>query len=115
MDAALDARCHYVDLGGLFHMTRRQLRLDAEFRRARPAGRARHGQRARHHQPDGASRPPTRPARACASIRVYNGGADHTRYDAPMAFGFAPATVIDELDAAAGRVRAAAASARCRR
>jgi saccharopine dehydrogenase-like NADP-dependent oxidoreductase len=31
------------------------------------------------------------------AIRIYNGGADHTRYDAPMAFGFAPATVIDEI------------------
>jgi saccharopine dehydrogenase-like NADP-dependent oxidoreductase len=34
MRAALAARCHYLDLGGLFHVTRRQLRLDAEFRRA---------------------------------------------------------------------------------
>ena len=34
MQAALEAGCHYVDLGGLFHTTRRQLRLDREFRRA---------------------------------------------------------------------------------
>jgi saccharopine dehydrogenase-like NADP-dependent oxidoreductase len=34
MDAALDARSHYCDLGGLFHVTRRQLRRDAQFRRA---------------------------------------------------------------------------------
>src|SRR6185503_2946022 len=34
MDAAIVAGCHYVDLGGLFHMTRRQLRRSAEFRRA---------------------------------------------------------------------------------
>jgi saccharopine dehydrogenase-like NADP-dependent oxidoreductase len=31
MEAALAAGCHYVDLGGLFHMTRRQLELDARF------------------------------------------------------------------------------------
>lgn len=34
MDAALRAGSHYCDLGGLFHMTRRQLARDAEFRRA---------------------------------------------------------------------------------
>lgn len=34
MEVALAIRAHYVDLGGLFHMTRRQLRLDARFRRA---------------------------------------------------------------------------------
>jgi saccharopine dehydrogenase-like NADP-dependent oxidoreductase len=34
MDGALRAGCHYVDLGGLFHVTRRQLELDARFRDA---------------------------------------------------------------------------------
>ncbi len=34
MRAALDAGCHYVDLGGLFTWTRRQLKLDRAFRRA---------------------------------------------------------------------------------
>ncbi|MBI4533572.1 MAG: saccharopine dehydrogenase NADP-binding domain-containing protein [Candidatus Melainabacteria bacterium] len=31
MEAALAARCHYVDLGGLFHITRRQLELHQKF------------------------------------------------------------------------------------
>jgi saccharopine dehydrogenase (NAD+, L-lysine-forming) len=31
MHAALAAGCHYVDLGGLFHVTRDQLELDAKF------------------------------------------------------------------------------------
>lgn len=31
MRAALAAGCHYLDLGGLFHFTRRQLRLHREF------------------------------------------------------------------------------------
>jgi Saccharopine dehydrogenase NADP binding domain len=31
MEAALEARCDYVDLGGLFHMTRRQLELRERF------------------------------------------------------------------------------------
>jgi lysine 6-dehydrogenase len=32
MRAALHVRAHYVDLGGLFHMTRKQLELDADFK-----------------------------------------------------------------------------------
>ena len=34
MRACLRAGVHYIDLGGLFHMTRRQLELDGEFRQA---------------------------------------------------------------------------------
>jgi len=34
MRAALRSRAHYVDLGGLFHMTRRQLALDGDFKDA---------------------------------------------------------------------------------
>jgi saccharopine dehydrogenase-like NADP-dependent oxidoreductase len=34
MDGALRAGAHYCDLGGLFHVTRRQLTRDAAFRRA---------------------------------------------------------------------------------
>ncbi|HXF35680.1 MAG TPA: saccharopine dehydrogenase C-terminal domain-containing protein [Actinomycetota bacterium] len=34
MEAALAAGCHYADLGGLFHTTRRQLELDPRFRDA---------------------------------------------------------------------------------
>jgi saccharopine dehydrogenase-like NADP-dependent oxidoreductase len=31
MRACLEARCHYVDLGGLFHTTRKQLKLNKDF------------------------------------------------------------------------------------
>jgi len=34
MDAALEARVPYLDFGGLFHMTRRQLAMDEAFRNA---------------------------------------------------------------------------------
>lgn len=34
MELALAVGAHYIDLGGLFHMTRRQLELDARFRTA---------------------------------------------------------------------------------
>lgn len=31
MEAALEAGCHYLDLGGLFHVTRRQMELNEKF------------------------------------------------------------------------------------
>ena len=34
MKAALLAKAHYIDLGGLFHMTRKQVTLDDDFRKA---------------------------------------------------------------------------------
>ena len=34
MDAALAARCHYIDLGGLYRVTARQLELHPDFERA---------------------------------------------------------------------------------
>lgn len=34
MEAALEAGCHYADLGGLFHTTLKQLELDSRFRDA---------------------------------------------------------------------------------
>jgi len=34
MEAALSARCHYADLGGLFHTTLKQLELDGRYREA---------------------------------------------------------------------------------
>ena len=34
MKAALRAGSHYLDLGGLFHMTRKQLKLDSKFKKA---------------------------------------------------------------------------------
>jgi lysine 6-dehydrogenase len=34
MHAALSAKIHYIDLGGLFYWTRRQLKLDSQFKRA---------------------------------------------------------------------------------
>ena len=95
MEAALRARCHYLDLGGLFHTTRVQLTHHEEFRR--------HGLLAVL----GMGSAPgivNVLARAAAdslprvrAVRVYNGGLDHTRYAAPVAFGFSPATVLDEL------------------
>lgn len=35
MKACLSAGCHYVDLGGLFHMTKKQLKLNSAYKRAK--------------------------------------------------------------------------------
>src|SRR5262245_8185254 len=110
MQAALLARCHYIDLGGLFHTTRRQLRLDAAFRKARLL--AVLGMGSAPGIMNVMARAAADPLRRVKAIRVYNGGADHTRYRAPVAFGFSPATVLDEFTLspmvfAGGRFRAA--------
>ena len=110
MQAALDAGCHYVDLGGLFHTTRRQLKLDREFRRAGLL--AVLGMGSAPGITNVMARLAAELLDGVRAIRVYNGGADFTRYDAPLAFGFTPDTVLDELSLppmvfTGGRFRAA--------
>ena len=95
MAAALEARCHYLDLGGLFHTTRVQLTHDADFRR--------HGLLAVLGMGSAPgitnvlARAAADPMTHVRAVRVYNGGADYTLYPAPVAFGFSPATLLDEL------------------
>ena len=95
MEAALRAGCHYIDLGGLFHTTRRQLGLDARFKRAGLL--AVLGMGSAPGILNVLARAAAEPLRRVSALRCYNGGADFTNYDAPVAFGFAPATVLDEF------------------
>jgi lysine 6-dehydrogenase len=95
MRAALAARVNYMDLGGLFHMTRKQFSLDQEFRRIGRMAIAGMG---------GAPGITNVMARALAdpldrvdAIRVYNAGADQQHYDSPIAYTFSIATILDEL------------------
>ena len=95
MRAALAARIDYLDLGGLYHMTRKQFGLDREFRRIGRIAIAGMG---------GAPGVTNVMARALADpldrvtcIRVYNAGADQQRYDSPVAYTFSIATILDEL------------------
>lgn len=95
MRAALAARVDYMDLGGLFHMTRKQFSLDREFRRIGRIAIAGMG---------GAPGITNVMTRALAdslgrvdSIRVYNAGADQQKYDSPIAYTFSIATILDEL------------------
>ncbi|MGA8223735.1 MAG: saccharopine dehydrogenase C-terminal domain-containing protein [Candidatus Acidiferrales bacterium] len=95
MRAVLAARIDYMDLGGLYHMTRKQFSLDRDFRRIGRVAIAGMG---------GAPGVTNVMARALAdpldrveSIRVYNAGADQQRYDSPVAYTFSIATILDEL------------------
>ena len=95
MRAALAARVHYMDLGGLYHMTRRQFALDREFRRIGKLAIPGMG---------GAPGITNVMARDLAdsfdrvdSIKVFNAGADEQRYDSPIAYSFSIATILDEL------------------
>jgi len=111
MQAALRARCHYLDLGGLFHTTRKQLRLHDAFREASLL--AVLGMGSAPGVANVLARAGADGLRRVRAIRVYNGGADFTRYRAPVAFGFAPGTLLDELTLppmvfTGGRFRAAA-------
>jgi saccharopine dehydrogenase (NAD+, L-lysine-forming) len=110
MRAALRVGCHYLDLGGLFHTTRRQLRLDRAFRDAGLLAVV--GMGSAPGVTNVLARAGADRLARVRAIRVYNGGADFTRYAAPLAFGFAPATLLDELTLppmvfADGRFRAA--------
>lgn len=95
MEAALAARCHYLDLGGLFHTTRRQLAFDARFRRAGLL--AVLGMGSAPGITNLLARAACDALGRVRSIRVYNGGADFTRQRSPLALGFSPATVLDEF------------------
>lgn len=95
MAAALRARAHYIDLGGLFHTTRKQLELDAAFRRAKLL--AVLGMGSAPGILNVLARAAAEPLKKVTALRCYNGGADFTKYDAALAFGFAPATVLDEF------------------
>ena len=95
MEAALRAGCHYLDLGGLFHTTRRQLRLHRDFRRAGLL--AILGMGSAPGISNVLARAAADPLRRVRSIGVYNGGADSTRYASPLPFAFSPATVLDEF------------------
>jgi len=95
MRAAVAARVHYMDLGGLYHVTRKQFTLDREFRRIGRIAIAGIG---------GAPGVTNVMARALAdgldrvdSIHVYNAGADTQRYEGPVVFTFSIATILDEL------------------
>lgn len=95
MRAALAARVNYVDLGGLYHTTRKQLSLDRDFRRI---GRlAILGLGSAPGVTNVMARALCDSLERVESIRIYNAGADQQRYDGAVAYTFSIATILDEL------------------
>jgi lysine 6-dehydrogenase len=95
MRAAAAAGVHYMDLGGLYHMTKKQFALDKDFRRIGKLAIPGMG---------GAPGITNVMARTLAdkmdrvdAIKVFNAGADVQTYDSPIAYSFSIATILDEL------------------
>jgi saccharopine dehydrogenase-like NADP-dependent oxidoreductase len=95
MRAALATNVHYVDLGGLFHWTRQQLKLDNRFRRARltailGAGCA-----------PGITNVMTRAAadklERVESVRIRVGAKDFNAKPADFVFPYSAQTIVEEL------------------
>lgn len=95
MRAALAARVDYMDLGGLYHMTRKQFALDRDFSRIGRLAIA--GMGGAPGITNVMARALCDPLDRVHSIRVYNAGADQQRYDNPIAYTFSIATILDEL------------------
>lgn len=95
MRACLTAGCHYIDLGGLYHLTGEQLEMDGEFRRA--------GLLALLGMGSAPGKTNVMAAHACAqlgtrptTVDVLAAGRD---LDPPAepSYPYAPRTLIDEL------------------
>lgn len=95
MKAALAARVHYLDLGGLYYMTRRQFRMDADFRRAGLLAIA--GMGGAPGITNVMARAASEKMERVESIGVYNASTDEQRYASPLAWTFSIATILDEL------------------
>ncbi|MGA8143000.1 MAG: saccharopine dehydrogenase C-terminal domain-containing protein [Candidatus Acidiferrales bacterium] len=95
MRAALAARVNYMDLGGLYHMTKKQFALDRDFRRIGRLAIA--GMGGAPGITNVMARALADPLERVESIRVYNAGADEQKYDSPIAYTFSIATILDEL------------------
>ncbi len=95
MEATLEARVPYLDFGGLFHMTRRQLALDATFRAAGVLAIPGLG------QVPGVSNilamEATRDLDTVESIVIRDGWRDLTVGGPEIVFTWSPSTFLDEM------------------
>jgi saccharopine dehydrogenase (NAD+, L-lysine-forming) len=93
MEGCLRKRVSYVDLGGLFHMTRRQLALDAGFREAGLT--AVIGVGADPGITNIQAARAARDLRTIHSVRIYDGILPST--DGAIVWGYSIATILDEV------------------
>jgi saccharopine dehydrogenase-like NADP-dependent oxidoreductase len=95
MKAALQARVNYLDLGGLFYTTRKQLKLDKEFRRIGKLAILGIG------SAPGIANVMTRyladQLDKVTFAGVFNGSRDFQTYPDGLTFAFSIATILDEL------------------
>ena len=96
MKAALGAGAHYLDLGGLFYTTRKQLKLNSEFRSAGLLAILGIG------SAPGIANVMARfladQLQRVTAIKVYNGARElRPAASDPLAFSFSIATILDEL------------------
>ncbi|MGA8542773.1 MAG: saccharopine dehydrogenase C-terminal domain-containing protein, partial [Thermoplasmata archaeon] len=95
MEAALEAKVPYLDFGGLFHMTRRQLALDSRFREAKVLAVPGFG------QVPGISNvlamEASRDLDRVDSIVIRDGWRDFTVGGPEIAFTWSPSTFLDEM------------------
>ena len=97
MRGALDAGAHYIDLGGLFHVTRRQLELAAAFEQRGVMAILGMGS-----APGIVNVLAVMAARALDRVQEIHcvvGGIDHTRFrnSSALGFGYSPDTLLDEF------------------
>jgi len=97
MRGALAARTHYIDLGGLFHVTREQLRLHGEFERAGCMAVLGMGS-----APGILNILAERAARGLDRVDAIHcmvGASDRTEWlhASPLGFGYSPDTLLDEF------------------
>jgi saccharopine dehydrogenase-like NADP-dependent oxidoreductase len=97
MHGALEAGVHYIDLGGLFHVTRRQLELSAKFKRNGVMAILGMGS-----APGIVNVMAVLAARGLDKVREIHclvGGIDQTRFRraSPLGFGYSVDTLLDEF------------------
>ena len=97
MHGALDAGVHYIDLGGLFHVTRRQLEFAAQFERSGVM--AILGMGSAPGIVNVLAVLASRGLKRVHEIHCLVGGIDQTRFRnaSPLGFGYSADTLLDEF------------------
>ncbi|MBK7746179.1 MAG: saccharopine dehydrogenase NADP-binding domain-containing protein [Candidatus Obscuribacter sp.] len=94
MEAALKAGCHYVDLGGLFHVTKEQLKLHERFKEKELTAVV--GMGAAPGMTNIMAASAQEKMQQVESIDIYVGSIDNTVYDHPFLPPYSIETLIDE-------------------
>lgn len=94
MEACLTAGCHYIDLGGLFHVSKEQLKLDQRFKDAGLT--AVLGMGAAPGMTNIMAAEGQKELEKVDSIDIYVGSIDNTVFDHPFPTPYSIETLIDE-------------------